>query len=156
MAMKGRKPQRELRLPPSFAAGCQREPLTAALIARNFLLLGRFLRWLLGRFFLGRLSLFLGSWFSSCFLRRLLGRFFLGGSFLDWRFLGRRLLLWRPALAPARWNYRRRFPHRWRNGNLVVFFYQNRFFFLFFLFFQILFQRFAVGAAVTVDRKSTR
>jgi hypothetical protein len=39
----------------------------------------------------------------------------------------------------------------YRRNNLVVFLYENGFLFLFlfFLFFQILFQRFAIGGAVT-------
>src|SRR5208283_2258012 len=107
-------------LPPSFTVSCQFEPLTAAFLAGNFFLC-RFFRRPLG-----------------CFLCRL--------------FLCRCLLFRGSALAAAatRWGYRRRFSHRWQRLDLVVFLYQNGFFFLFFLFFQILFQRFAVGAAVSV------
>src|SRR5208282_5559641 len=110
-------------LPPSFTVSCQFEPLTAAFLAGNFFLC-RFFRRLLRHFLLDRFRLFL----CRCLLFR--------GSAL--------------AAAATRWGYRRRFSHRWQRLDLVVFLYQNGFFFLFFLFFQILFQRFAVGAAVSV------
>src|ERR1019366_2646567 len=80
---------------------------------------------------------------------------FLAGHFFLCRFLcfflRRRLLLRGAALATARWSYRRRFSHRWQRLDLVVFLYENGFFFLFFLFFQILFQRFAVGESLEED-----
>src|SRR5208282_2259644 len=127
-------------LPPSFTVSCQFEPLTAAFLAGNFFLC-RFFRRLLRHFLLDRFSRFPGGRFFPRFLRRLLGCF-----------LCRCLLFRGSALAAAatRWGYRRRFSHRWQRLDLVVFLYQNGFFFLFFLFFQILFQRFAVGAAVSV------
>src|ERR1039458_2953779 len=147
-------------LPTSFTVGCQLEPLTAAFLAGPFFLcrfLCCFLRRFLpdrfcffpgGRFFfrflLDRFSFFPGGRFFCRFLCRLLG------CFLGRLFLRRRLLLRGAALATARWSYRRRFSHRWQRLDLVVFLYENGFFFLFFLFFQILFQRFAVGAAVSV------
>src|SRR5271167_1927190 len=138
--------QRELGFRHHLPWGYWRQALTAALFAGNFFLCG-----LLCRFLLCRFRLFLRGRLFCGFLRRLLDRLFLGGRLLDWSFLGRRFLLWRPALASAttRWSWRR-FRHRWRRVNLVVFLYENGFFLLFFLFFQILFQRFAVGAAVTV------
>src|ERR1039457_3687562 len=122
-------------LPPSFTVGCQLEPLTAAFLAGHFFLC-RFLCCFLRRFLLDQFSFFPGGRFFCRFLGRL--------------FLRRRLLLRGAALATARWSYRRRFSHRWQRLDLVVFLYENGFFFLFFLFFQILFQRFAVGAAVSV------
>src|ERR1022692_4453694 len=81
---------------------------------------------------------------------------FLAGSFFLGRLLSRSFLLGRRTrTAPAaRWRGGRRYSgsltgHRY--GDLVVLFlYQNGFLFLFFLFLQILFQRFAEGAAVTV------
>src|ERR1017187_2162054 len=130
-------------LPPSFTVGCQLEPLTAAFLAGHFFFC-RFLWSFLRRFLLDQFSFFPGGRFFCRFLRRLLG------CFLGRLFLRRRLLLRGAALATARWSYRRRFSHRWQRLDLVVFLYENGFFFLFFLFFQILFQRFAVGAAVSV------
>src|SRR5208282_4871256 len=121
-------------LPPSFTVSCQFEPLTAAFLAGNFFLC-RFFRRLLRHFLLDRFSRFPGGRFFPRFLRRLLG------CFLCRLFLCRCLLFRGSALAAAatRWGYRRRFSHRWQRLD-----------FLFFLFFQILFQRFAVGAAVSV------
>src|ERR1035441_78277 len=149
--------------------GCRSVRLTAAFLAGSFFL-GRLLHGLLRGFLLGWLGLLLGGWFLSFFCR-LLGRFLLGWSFLDGRllcgrllcriflgrsFLSRSFLLGRcTRTAPAaRWRGGRRYSGRLtghRYGDLVVLFlYQNGFLFLFFLFLQILFQRFAEGAAVTV------
>src|ERR1017187_9802447 len=144
--------------------GCRRARLTATFLAGSFFL-SRLLRGLFRRFLLGWHGLLPGGWFLSFFCR-LLGRFLLGWSFLDGRllcgrllgrsFLSRSFLLGRcTRTAPAaRWRGGRRYSGRLtghRYGDLVVLFlYQNGFLFLFFLFLQILFQRFAEGAAVTV------
>src|SRR5260370_8752642 len=140
------------------AVSCERGPLTGAtaLLARSFFLRsfsGGLLRcFLLRCFFPGR--------FFCGFLRRLfclflfLCRLFFWGRLLDRSFLCRRLLGRRPALASAttQWSYWRRRSHRfpcWRRGKFVVI-YEGGFLFLFLFFVQILFQRFAIGAAVAV------
>src|SRR6266404_4987641 len=117
---------------------------TAAFFARR-LFLGSFPCRLAGRFLLGRFflrCLFLGR---GLLCRLLLGGFLLGRSFfLRWRFLGRS---W-AASATSGW-CRRGFPHRLRGGARTIF-HHSGFFFLFFFLLKILFQRFAVGAAVGV------
>src|SRR5712671_3191465 len=100
-------------------------------------------RFFLGRFFLR--CLFLRRRFLGLFLRcLLLGRgLFSWSLFLRGRFLGR----W-PAAAATSW-CRRGFPYGLRRGARTVF-HDTGFFFLFFFLLKILFQRFAVGAAVGV------
>src|SRR5450755_2031249 len=125
-------------------------PLAAAFFAGNFLL-GRFLCWLFRCFLRSRFCLFL----CDRLLRHFLGWF---RSRLFCRFLRRSLLRSRSLLlrrlfaATTAGRTHRRWFSRWCRGVhfVILFPYQNRFFFLFFLFFQILFQRFAIGAAVTV------
>src|SRR5712671_5748328 len=101
-------------------------------------------RFFLGRFFLR--CLFLRRRFLGLFLRCFLfGRGLFNWSlFLRGRFLGR----WPAAAATTRW-CRRGFPYGLRRGARAVF-HDTGFFFLFFFLLKILFQRFAVGAAVAV------
>src|SRR5271170_4839723 len=125
---------RAIGLPPSFTLDCWCGPLAAFFLASDFFLLCRFLfRGSLGRLlprFLLFLSLrlFLAGGFLCGFFGPLL-RGLLRRLFLRWR-----LFPGRAALASARWSHGRRRGHRFphdRHNNLVVFLYENGFFFLF-------------------------